>query len=105
MMRAARFFPVAVVALVCVVRIAAAQVPQGRVYVLHSGAGGGCPHLDWHILVEPDDDIAGMISWNEMRTIARATGHVDRSNHTFSLVATELGGKGKKSDGQWHDPR
>ena len=34
---------------------AAPQIPQGRIYVLHSKAAGGCPSLDWHIVVEAND--------------------------------------------------
>ena len=47
------------------------QVPEGRIYVLHSPAVGACPSLDWHIVVEPNDVLAGVIAWDDMRTIAR----------------------------------
>ena len=42
--------------------VAVAQVPQGRIYVLHSPAAGACPSLDWHVVVEPTDIRAGMIA-------------------------------------------
>jgi hypothetical protein len=74
---------------------AVAQVPQGRVYVLHSPAAGACPSLDWHIVVEPNDILAGLIAWDDMKTMARATGKVDRPNHTFTMTAVELGGQGQ----------
>jgi hypothetical protein len=31
--------------------VAFVQVPEGRIYVLHSAAAGACPSLDWHIVV------------------------------------------------------
>jgi hypothetical protein len=74
---------------------AVAQVPQGRIYVLHSPAAGACPSLDWHIVVEPNDILAGLIAWDDMKTMARATGKVDRPNHTFSMTAVEMGGQGR----------
>jgi hypothetical protein len=76
---------------------ASPDVPEGRIYVLHSGTEGGCPHLDWLIIVEPDGDVAGMISWNDMKTIAQLTGHVDREARTFSIVAVEVGGQNARA--------
>jgi hypothetical protein len=76
---------------------ASPDVPEGRIYVLHSGPEGGCPHMDWHVVVEPDGDVAGMISWNDMKTIARLTGHVNRTARTFSIVAVEVGGQGARA--------
>ncbi len=74
---------------------AVAQVPEGRIYVLHSTAAGACPSLDWHIVVEPNDILAGLIAWDNMRTMARATGRVDRENHTFTMTAVEMGGQNR----------
>ena len=75
--------------------VAFAQVPEGRIYVLHSPAAGACPSLDWHIVVEPNDILAGLIAWDDMKTMARATGKVDRPNHTFTMTAVEMGGQGR----------
>ena len=91
--------------------VAVAQVPQGRIYVLHSPAAGACPSLDWHIVVEPNDILAGLIAWDDMKTMARATGRVDRPNHTFTMTAVEMGGQGRtatvdgKVEEEWHDHR
>jgi hypothetical protein len=70
-----------------------AQMPEGSVYVLHSQAMGGCPSLDWYIVVEAGDTLAGMIAWNDMKTMTKASGRVDRPHHTFSMIATEIGGQ------------
>ncbi len=76
---------------------ALAQMPVGRVYTLHSAPAGGCPALDWHIVVEPNDTLVGMIAWDNMQTIARASGTVNRKDHTFSMIATALGGSTRKA--------
>ena len=34
---------------------AVAQVPTGRIYVLHSQASHGCPPLDWHVVADAKD--------------------------------------------------
>jgi len=73
------------------------RVPEERVYVLHSKAVGSCPSLDWHIVSEPGGTLSGMIAWNNMQAMARVTGTVDRKNRTFSVVAAELGGQGRRA--------
>jgi hypothetical protein len=75
------------------VSVAFAQVPQGRICALHSRAVGACPSLDWHIVLEPNGILAGMISWNGMKTMARATGTVNQQNHTFTIIAKEMEGQ------------
>ena len=91
--------------LVASMSVAFAQVPKGQVYVLHSRAAGRCPALDWHILVEPNGILAGMISWDGMRTMARATGSVNKQHRTFTMIATEMGGSARRAkiDGRLRD--
>src|SRR3954467_8679288 len=72
---------------------ASPQVPQGRVYVLHSQPAGGCPSLAWHIVREANNVLAGMIAWDDMNTMARAAGIIDRKNQTFTMTAVEIGGQ------------
>jgi hypothetical protein len=85
--------------------MAFAQVPKGQVYALHSRAAGGCPALDWHILVEANGILAGMISWDGMKTMARATGSVNMQHRTFTMIATEMGGAARRAkiDGRLRD--
>lgn len=73
------------------------RIPEERVYVLHSKAVGSCPSLDWHIVSEPGGTLSGMIAWNNMQAMAKATGTVDRKNRTFSVIAAELGGQGRRA--------
>ena len=100
-----RLIAAAAMALVVLANAASSQVPEGRIYMLHSKAVGGCPSLDWHIVVEANDILAGLIAWNDMNTISRATGRVDRQNHTFSMTAVEMGAPARKAtvDGQIGD--
>jgi hypothetical protein len=85
--------------------VTTAQVPEGRIYALHSKAEGACPSLDWHIVVEPNGVLAGMIAWDDMKTMARATGRINRENRTFSMIAKEIGGQTRTAtiDGQIED--
>ncbi len=34
-----------------------------------------------------------MIAWDHMKTMTKAFGGVDRPHHTFSMIATEMGGQ------------
>jgi hypothetical protein len=71
------------------------DLPEGRIYVLHSSATGSCPSLDWHIVVERNDVLAGMVAWDNMRSMGRATGRVNRKDSTFQMTVVELGGRGR----------
>jgi hypothetical protein len=76
--------------------VASAQaLPGGRVYTFHSKAQGSCPALDWHVVAESNGDLSGMIAWNNMQQMARATGTVNMANRTFSMNAVEVGGQGR----------
>ena len=100
-----RLIALAVLALGVWSHVAVAQVPTGRIYVLHSQASDGCPPLDWHVVVDANDVMGGMIAWDGMQTMARATGRVDRKNHTFAMTAIELEGQRRTAtvDGKIED--
>jgi hypothetical protein len=87
--------PTLVAGLVAQSHAAPSNVPEGRIYVLHSSATDACPSLDWHIVVERNDVLAGMVAWDNMRTMARATGSVNRKDSTFRMTVVELGGRGR----------
>ncbi len=70
-----------------------AQLPPGRVYAFHSVAQGGCPPLDWHIVLQPDGTLDGMISWNNMQSVARTTGSINPQTRVFQMYAMEVGGQ------------
>jgi hypothetical protein len=82
--------------------IAVAQVPEGRVYIFHSKPAGACPALDWHVVVGAGGSLSGMIAWDDMKAMAKATGSVNQQTRTFTMNATEVGGQGRKAtiDGQ-----
>ena len=72
---------------------AMAQAPQERVFSFHSNAGSGCPSLDWHVVVQPDYTVAGMVGWQNMQLIARVSGSMDPQSKTYQLTAKEANGK------------
>ena len=90
--------PISLAVCAALVSAASAQQPRDRVYVLHSGAAGGCPSLDWHIVVEANGVLSGMIAWDHMKAMARATGTLDRQKRTFTMVATEVGSPDRKAE-------
>src|ERR1700722_1280519 len=69
-------------------------VPEGRVYSFHSGAQGGCPGLDWHVVAQ-GTSLEGIIAWNNMKDMAHATGTLNPTAKTFQMTAKEAGGQGR----------
>jgi hypothetical protein len=75
--------------------IASAQsIPEGRVYSFHSGPQGGCPGLDWHIVAQ-GTTLEGMVAWNNMKSMAHASGTLNPTAKTFQMTAKEVGGAGR----------
>lgn len=68
-------------------------VPAGSYYSFHSTAQGGCPALDWHVVVGLNGALSGMIAWNNMQSMAHAEGTVNQQARTFQMSATEQGGQ------------
>lgn len=68
--------------------------PDGRLYAFHSGPQGACPGLDWHIVAQ-GTSLEGMIAWDNMKSMAHATGTVNPTAKTFEMSAKEVGGKGR----------
>jgi hypothetical protein len=82
---------ISALALTALCGVAAAQpLPVGRVYTFHSAAKGTCPPLDWHMVVDEGGVLNGMISWNNMQSMARATGTVNAG--VFKMTAIEEAG-------------
>jgi hypothetical protein len=76
---------------------ALAQRGKAQLYAFHSPpVVGGCPGLDWHITLEPDDSLEGFVAWDHGQHIARLEGKVNK-NRTFELNAQEVGGQGRKA--------
>ena len=76
--------------------VASAQFPGdsaiyvGRVYSLHTAPVGGCPGLDWHIVVGEDSKLSGMIATDNMQHVFNVSGQF-QSNRTFQLAGHEVG--------------
>lgn len=83
-------------AITAVTGVASAQgLPEGRVYTFHSKAQAGCPALDWHVVVGPNNTLNGMIAWDDMKAMAQASGAVNMQARTFQMTAKEVGGQGR----------
>src|SRR5690349_14158581 len=61
------------------------EATKAGIYMLHSAAQGTCPALDWHVVLKVDGTVAGMISWDEMRSMAQVIGVVKNEDRTFHL--------------------
>ncbi len=70
------------------------EAVKAGIYMLHSAAQGNCPPLDWHVVVKVDGTVAGVVSWDEMRSIAHVIGVVRSEDRAFHLYAKELRGEG-----------
>ncbi len=82
------------VALMVTSTVASAQVPPpGRVYTFNSSAQGGCPALDWHVVTGANGALSGMIAWNNMESMAKATGTVRAGQ--VQMTAKEVGGQAR----------
>jgi hypothetical protein len=93
-----RLIATGLLALAVVTGVANAQKPPfklaaGRLYVFHSSPRSVCPGIDWYIVAEADDTLKGFIAWNNMQSLARATGTLDRRAGTFEMTAHEVGGQ------------
>ena len=49
------------------------QLPPGRIYVFHSTAQSSCPALDWHVVLDENGTLDGVIAWNSMQSLAHAS--------------------------------
>jgi hypothetical protein len=76
---------------------AMAQTGKAQLYAFHSApVVGGCPGLDWHVTLEPDNSLVGLVAWDHGQHIARLEGKFDK-NRTFEMNAQEVGGQGRKA--------
>ena len=73
------------------------QLPPGRIYIFHSTAQSSCPALDWHVVLVSDTALDGIIAWNNMQSIARASGTLNPQARTFQMTAQEVGGRGRSA--------
>jgi len=78
--------------------VATAQVPAERIFTLHSRATGQCPALDWHIALEGQTNLSGLIGWDDMKGVARVIGKVNPTNRTFAMTAQEVDGQNRTAE-------
>src|SRR3954464_10029894 len=76
---------------------ASAQQEKGALYAFHtSPVAGGCPGLDWHITVTPDDRLNGFVAWDAGKHMARLDGKLNK-DRSFAMDAQEVSGAGRKA--------
>jgi hypothetical protein len=95
-----RLIATGVLALTAVTGAASAQqqsynLPPGRIYAFSSDPGGGCPGLDWHVVVQPGNALAGFIAWNHMQSLATVKGSVNTQTGAFELAVEEVANRGR----------
>ena len=96
-MTLAKFITTSGIALAATCGVAAAQSQQQRLYAFHSGAQYGCPPLDWHVVLTNGTDLDGMVSWNNMQSMAHVSGTLNEKAATFQMTAQEQGGQGRSA--------
>jgi hypothetical protein len=97
-MNASKILTASALAIAATCGVASAQaIPEGRVYTFHSRAQGSCPALDWHVVTGANNALDGMISWNDMKSMAHAAGTINPQARTFSMQAHEVGGQGRSA--------
>jgi hypothetical protein len=67
------------------------KLPAGRLYVFHSTPRSGCPGVDWYIVAGAGDTLTGFIAWNNMQSVACATGTLSRRAGTFEMPDNPFG--------------
>jgi hypothetical protein len=78
--------------------VAPAQAPAtpwvqtGTTYTLHSNSDGGCPAMDWHIVRGANGTLSGMVGADEMKTVFRIVGQIDKDGVKFHMDGSEVGG-------------
>jgi hypothetical protein len=96
-MKSTKLIAASALAIAATCGVASAQaLPEGRVYDFDSRARGACPAADWHVVVGANDALSGVITWDNMKAMAHATGKVNPANRTFQMTAVRVdeGGKG-----------
>jgi hypothetical protein len=96
-MKSTKLIAASALAIAATCGVASAQaLPEGRVYDVDARARGACPSADWHVVVGPNNTLSGVITWDNMKAMAHATGTANVANRTFQMAAVRVdeGGKG-----------
>lgn len=70
---------------------ALAQQNREQLYAFHTSSIGGCPGLDWHVVVAPNRALSGIVAWDNMKHMATLNGTLE-ANGAFLIKAKEQGG-------------
>ena len=78
----------------------ALKLQPGWILGFHSEPSNGCPGLDWHIVAGANNQLKGMISWDDMHHVVRVSGSADQDGR-FHLVFPPM--KGSPAEGALWD--
>ncbi|MGD0103850.1 MAG: hypothetical protein ABSC06_07410 [Rhodopila sp.] len=67
------------------------QLLIGQIYNIDTPPAGGCPHLLWHFVVNPQRSIIGVLSQNGQQPIANLSGMLN-ADDSFQITATDVAG-------------
>ena len=71
---------------------AMAQKNKGSLYAFHTRPViGGCPGLDWHVVVTPDNKIDGFVAWDHKKHMATLDGNSIRTRPLRSRLKNSAG--------------
>lgn len=94
---------VALMALSTAISLSPAAAQQARqqtkdiLYAFHTGpAVGGCPGLDWHLVLAPNKSLTGFVAWDHGQHMAKVDGML-KKDRTFEMDAQEIGGQARKA--------
>jgi acyl-homoserine lactone acylase PvdQ len=62
---------------------------------LSADSAAQAPALDWHVVLQPDGSLDGVIAWNNMQSLAHALGSLNAQSRTFQMTVLEVGGQGR----------
>jgi hypothetical protein len=90
---------IAIIALSAAASLSPALAQSGKpgLYAFHSGpVVGGCPGMDWHITLGPDDSLVGFVAWDQGKHMAKLAGAI-KKDRSFEMDAQEVGGQARKA--------
>ena len=68
---------------------------KGALYAFHTDpVVGGCPGLDWHVTLSPENKLTGFVAWDQGQHVAKLDGELNK-DRTLEISAQEVGGAGR----------
>ena len=75
--------------------LAQTATPQGTAYAFTTPASGACPSLSFHVVLAENNTLRGVIGWDNMASMAKASGTINPADTKFQMTAKEEGGQAR----------